>query len=158
LTKIVVRTGKETDASEILGVHRSSILGLGLNAYTQEECASWAAGLTLEGYVKAMTEGGESYLVALHGDQLVGFCSFKANEVIGLYVSPTISGCGVGTRLLGAAEVSMRSKGETRFKLTAALSALEFYMANDYRILSRKPWKTRGGREILVCDMLKEEL
>lgn len=158
MSNFVVRAGKDSDADEILAVHRRSILGIGTNAYTQKECISWATGLTCEGYVRAMTTGGEDYLVALENNALLGFCSFRDNEIMGLYVSPEASRRGVGRQLLKNAEASITNNGKKSIKLTAALSALDFYKANDYQILNRKLWKTRGGREIQVCNMFKETL
>ena len=155
IARFKIRPAEKSDAKALLAVHRRSILELGVSAYAREECESWAAGLTSEGYVEAMTTGGEDYLVALSGTELVGFCSFKHDEVMGLFVVTEASGVGLGTRLLEHAETVMRNRGEVSFRLTAALSALPFYQRRGYCVRQRKPWKTRGGREIEVCDMQK---
>ncbi len=150
-----LRAATVADAEAILGVHRHSILELGLSAYTAEECESWAAGLVAERYVEVMTTGGESFLVVEDAAGLCGFCSFKKGEICGLYVHPRAAGKGVGTMLLSRAEEVIRVDPPEAIRLGAALSALPFYRTRGYRILKRKKWKTRGGLEIEVCDMEK---
>ena len=78
-----LRSGVPADAGDIWALHRRSILQIGLSEYTKEECESWAYGLTPKGYVNAMTTGGETYSVVEVDGVICGFCSFKANEVMG---------------------------------------------------------------------------
>ena len=99
--------------------------------------------------------GGESFLVAEDAIDLIGFCSFKGNEVIGLYVAPRVALKGFGSALLAQAEAVIVAGGATEVRLVAALSSLAFYRKRGYREVRRKPWKTRGGLVIEVWDMLK---
>ncbi len=151
-----LRVAAEADAQAILNVHRRSILELGTSAYTAAECESWAAGLVPERYVEVMTSGGESFLVAEDAAGVCGFCSFKNDEVCGLYVDPRAAGKGVGSMLLARAEAVIRTDPPEAIRIGAALSALPFYLARGYRITRRKKWKTRGGLEIEICDMEKQ--
>lgn len=103
-----------------------------------------------------MTTGGESYLVIEDASKLLGFCSFKDNEIIGLYVDPTASRSGIGSKLLAAAENAIVNGRHKTIILNAALSAVQFYQFRDYEILRKRPWKTRGGLEIFICEMKKD--
>ena len=64
--------------------------------------------LTDRGYVEAMVLGDEAFIVAedteTASDGVVGFCSWAADEVKGLYVAPGWARAGVGSALLRLAE------------------------------------------------------
>ncbi len=152
-----IRSAETADADAILDVHRRSILEIGPAAYSATECESWAAGLVAEGYVDAMTVGGEVYLVAEDVTGVCGFCSFRHDEVIGLYVHPRAVRMGVGSMLLGHAERLIGETDVEKIRISAALCALPFYQARGYHIVQRKMWTTRGGVEIAVCDMEKHQ-
>lgn len=151
----IIRTGNLNDVETIFDLHRRSILGLGRTSYTEAECKSWSAGLTPSQYENAMTHGGESYLVAEIEKTLVGFCSYKENEIIGLYVAPATSRRGVGTLLIRSAEADMATDPPVTITLNAALSASAFYRFHGYEETSARKWETRGGLEIDVCEMRK---
>ena len=153
MTSFHLRGGTTDDADAIFRVHRSSILTLGRTAYRPEECESWAVGLSPKKYIDAMTVGGETYFVIEMQGEVVGFCSFKGDEVIGLYVDPSSSRRGVGSLLLSAVEKEIFTARISTIRLNAALSALKFYQEQGFSEVGRKQWKTRGGVEIVVCAM-----
>jgi putative acetyltransferase len=155
-TAMQFRSGTPDDAAEIMRVHRTAILSLGLATYGLAEVESWATGLVPEGYVKAMTEGGETFIVAAAADDgLAGFRSFKDDEVKGLYVAPACARRGVGGALLRQAEAAIAAAGHRRIRLDAALSGQAFYERHGYRVTERHSRKTRGGLVIPVVDMEK---
>lgn len=118
--------------------------------------SSWATGLVPERYVEAMNEGGETFIVAVAADgDLAGFCSFKDDSVIGLYVAPTAAWRGVGSTLLRQAEAAIAAAGHRRIRPDAALSGQAFYERHGYRVTERHGRKTRGGLVIPVVDMEK---
>ena len=150
-----LRFGNQDDVDEILDIHHASILALGRSAYTEQECDSWASSLSPSAYHDAMTSGGETFLVTELDRKLVGFCSFKVDEIVGLYVAPAENRKGLGSQLLCEAEALIARSGGDTLTVTAAMSALEFYQSHSYQIRSFLPWKTRGGLEIQVCQMEK---
>jgi len=156
-TAMRFRRGAPDDASAILRVHRHSILSLGRETYDLAEVESWAAGLVPEGYVKAMTDGGETFIVAVAADgALAGFCSFKDDEVKGLYVAPEWVRRGVGSALLQQAEAAIAACGHGRIGIGAALSGQAFYERHGYGVVERHGWKTRGGLVITALAMEKK--
>jgi len=153
-TAIGIRRGTPDDALAILRIHRHSILSLGIAAYGLAEVESWAAGLVPERYVEAMNEGGETFIVAVAADgDVAGFCSFREDEVKGLYVAPTAARRGVGSALLRQAEAAIAAAGHGR--IGAALSGQAFYERRGYRVVERRGWKTRGGLVIAALAMEK---
>lgn len=154
LTGLRIRAGTAADGPALLAVHRASILGLGRPALTQAQCESWAHGLSASGYASSMAEG-ERFLVAHCDDDLVAFCSYRPNEIEGLFVHPDHARQGAGAALLLKAETELRSGGATEIDLRAALPAVPFYQAQGYVILRTEDWLTRGGEHITACDMVK---
>ena len=53
---LTFRTAKPEGAALILAIHHASILKLGLDGYSPEECASWAFGKKASDFVAAMEE------------------------------------------------------------------------------------------------------
>lgn len=138
----------------MLEVHRAAILELGRSTYTLEECHSWAHGLALHGYKSAMA-GGEHFIVAVSDSEVIGFCSFESNEILGLFIAPANARLGVATQLLRQAEEQILANGAEEIFLDAALSAEEFYIASGYIKFQSGPWLTRGGRELISVRMSK---
>jgi len=153
---IVIRSGAPGDAEAILRLHRASILGLGAEHYSLAEVESWAFGLVPEGYVAAMTEGGETFIVAAAADgRLAGFCSFREDEVKGLYVAPDRARRGVGSALLRHAEAAIAASGCRRIRIGASLSGQAFYERHGYRVTDRHGWTSRGGLVMAALAMEK---
>jgi putative acetyltransferase len=154
MKEIKFRSGYPSDAHKLLDIHRKSIINLGREAYTCEECESWAHGLVLKGYRSAMDRG-ERFIIAVSGDEIVGFSSYVHNEIVGLFVDPEKARQGIGTQLLNKVEDDIYSEHSTLIFLDAALSAVPFYKAHGYVELRSEPWKTRGGKELLSIRMSK---
>ena len=152
----IIRAATPADGEAIMAVHRASILGLGIAAYAAEEVESWAAGLKPEGYGWAMTEGGEAMEVAEDSrGRIVAFCSWKADEVCGLYVHPDAARRGLGGAMLARAEAAIAACGHRAIRVGASLSGRPFYERHGYRVTRHKDWKTRGGLVIAALDMEK---
>ena len=145
-TAMQLRRATPADAAAILRVHRDSILTLGIQTYSLAEVESWAVGLVAERYVEAMSVGGETFFIAVAFDgNLAGFCSFKDDEVKGLYVAPNWARRGVGSALLRQAEATISAGGHRLIRMVASLSGQAFYEHHGYRVLERREWKSRGG-------------
>jgi putative acetyltransferase len=144
------------DAAEIVRVHRASILVLGRESYSLAEVESWAAGLVPERYVEAMSAGGETFIVTVAPDgALAGFCSFKDDEVKGLYVAPDWARRPVGSALLRQAEATIASGGHRLIRIVASLSGQAFYEHHRYRVVERRDWTSRGGLVTVALAMEK---
>ncbi len=151
-----VRAATPEDAAAIRDVHVGAILGLGRNHYTRAELESWAAGLTPQGYARAMDEGGESMEVAQDAaGRIVAFCARKGDEVMAVYVHPDAARRGLGSLLLGRAEAAIAAEGHRIIRIGASLSGRPLYEACGYRVVKEVGWETRGGLVIAACDMEK---
>jgi putative acetyltransferase len=154
--QIALRAGSPADGTAIRDLHEASIRAFGISAYTAEEVESWIGVLEPHRYGEAMTRGGEIFVVAEDaGSALAGFCSYKGDEIIGLYVAPGRGRQGIGSALLAAAEAAITASGHSRIRIGASLSGRAFYEAKGYRVVGDRIWKSRGGLDMAVLDMEK---
>lgn len=151
-----IRAGTPADGAAILDLHRRSILRLGRAAYSKAEVESWAHGLSAKGYARAMGEKGESFLLGVDAaGRVIGFCSFKNDQVCGLYVDPSCARSGIGRILLRRAEAAIAAAGHTAIRVQASLTGRPFYEAQGYCVVEEHDWTTRGGLDIAVAEMEK---
>lgn len=86
---INLRRGTPEDGEALRDLHEASIRAFGISTYTAAEVESWVGVMGPHRYGEAMTKNGEIFVVAEDADgALAGFCSYKADEVMGLYVAP----------------------------------------------------------------------
>jgi len=155
---LIIRAGTPGDAAFIQQIREESIRGLGPRCYSRAEVESWASGLTLGGYVRAMNQDGERFLLAepeTAGGRLASFCSFAGDRIIGLYTHPHWAGRGVAGALLARAEAAITADGHELIGITATLVGRAFYEKHGYRILQARDARTRGGLVVAVLEMEK---
>lgn len=153
---LTLRAGTPADGQVLRDLHEASIRAFGISAYTAEEVESWVGVMEPHRYGEAMTKNGEIFVVAEDADgALAGFCSYKVDEVVGLYVAPAYGRLGVGSALLAAAEAAIVAKGYKSIRIGASLSGRAFYEARGYRVVAEKIWKSRGGLDMAALDMEK---
>src|SRR5262249_15459857 len=144
------------DAAFIQRVHEASIRGAPAGVYSRAELESWAVGLHVDRYIWAMNFPDERYFVSEgEGGNLAGFCSWRPQQVIGLYIHPAWTGKGVASALMDCAEDAIIAAGASRIDLAASAIARPFYEKRGYRLIRRRDWKTRGGLMLEAFDMEK---
>lgn len=156
---LIIRAGTPGDAGFIQRLHEDSIRGLGPAFYSRAEVESWASSLRIGMYVRAMTQGGESFLLAEPaanaGGRLAGFCSFTRDEIEGLYVHPDWVRRGVASTLLLRAEAAIIAAGGRSVRVNASLLGQPLYEKHGYRLLGSRQHRTRMGLVVLVREMEK---
>lgn len=161
LPRYRLRAGKPSDAPALFAVHDRAVRVLGRRAYNDSQVESWAHGGGPEHYVEAMLDERETFVVATAAvamgrcREIVGFCSYKENEVRALYVAPDWSRLGLGTALLKRAEAEIAAKGFGKVTIGASLVGLPFYETHGYVVLRHRHWRTRGGLMIPAAEMEK---
>lgn len=151
-----LRLGKPSDAPGLFAVHERAVLKLAQGVYSKSQVESWVHGNSPERYVEAMRDDGERFLVTTARSQgIVGFCSYKDEEVRSLYIDPDWSRLGMGTALLQRAEMEIAAAGHGKVIIGASLVGLPFYESRGYRVIRHRHWRTRGGLLIPAADMEK---
>jgi putative acetyltransferase len=153
MAAFTVRPATLADAEALCALHKASVRALCLGAYTAAEIEAWLREREPQGFRHAMTDGGETMLVAEHDGAVVGFASIKGTVLFGLYVDPA-KGRGAGRMLLAAAEDEVRRRGASVLSLQATLNAVPFYRQHGFMRQERSTVR-RGGRDLAVLDMTK---
>jgi putative acetyltransferase len=131
---MITRRATVDDAKAICDLHIRSIRVLCADDYTADQIEAWAGRKKPELYSRAMTEGGETMLVAIDEQgRIVGFAAFNEAEIYGLYVAPEAVRRGVGSQLLDATEAAMRLNGVREVSFRSTLTAVTFYQAHGYQ-------------------------
>lgn len=83
------------------------------------------------------------YLVACVDGGVAGMASVADNQVTKLYVDPARHGQGIGSRLLAAAEVTIRQAGHDRMLLGTTQGTVPFYESRGMTVAGRR--RPRAG-------------
>ncbi|MBL6617795.1 MAG: GNAT family N-acetyltransferase [Reyranella sp.] len=153
MADFTIRPATLADAEALCGLHKAAVRKLCVGAYAADEIEAWLREREPAGFRHAMTEGGETMLVAERDGAVAGFASIKEAVLFGLYVDPA-TGRGAGQVLLHAAEEEVRRRGATVLSLQATLNAVPFYRKHGYMRQDRSSVR-RGGRDLAVLDMIK---
>ena len=138
-----VRDAKPVDAEAVRTVHYASIVGLGPEAYDQQQVKAWASGCGTADYTAAIEADVLDYVVAEREGVIVGFGSLKwevpddyeadvGAEVTAVYVLPSVAREGIGTEIYAELEQRARVQGVRILGLSASLPAVPFYEARGY--------------------------
>ena len=156
----VLRRATPSDADAIAAAHVDSIRAIGPDFYPQHVVDAWAAGLTRDLYVRAMTDG-EAFFVAVDpgDDQVVlGFSTHRTEpdeHRTAVYVRGSAARRGVGSALFHAAEADVRASGGTSITISASLAAVDFYTATGFAETGRGEHRLRNGVMMACVFMCK---
>ena len=148
-----LRSGRLGEAGAVARVMRAAVRGQ-RGRYPAALLEAWG-GLPALYHRWAMSAGGERYLVAERGGEVVGYAAWRGAEVTALFVRPDAAGRGIGARLLARAEAAARRGGASRLVAVAAREAVAFYAAHGWRA-GRPEWTPLpGGGELPAVKMVK---
>jgi len=142
-----IRPARLDDAAALARVMRAAIRGLARGAYPPRLLAAWAR-LPPVYHRWAMTAGGETLLVAVRGDRVVGYVGVRGAEVTALFVYPGVARRGIAARLLGRVEREAARRGVRRVTVRAARSGEAFYAARGYLPVRRISVPLPGGASL----------
>ena len=131
-----IRMAGMQDVDEILKLHESALRIINSDRYTLKQVAALAYALNAVELEDDILAGSYAVCADRHGC-LLGFASFSANRITGVFVRPDRLRMGIGSRLLRyVEEMAHRPPGEG-IQVAAALGAEGFYMANGYEVTGR---------------------
>ena len=114
-----------------------------LGRYTHEQIMAWMDGRTPEGYIPA-SEAGERFLVAEMNASVVGYTSWKDDELLSRFVHPDCQSQGVGSGLIEACLADAECMGSAITKVKAVLGAEAFYAKHGFTSECRGSTEKRG--------------
>ncbi len=151
-----IRLFRNEDGEALADLHRRAIIASGNTSYTGPELESWAGQLTADGYANAVANGEIIAVATNETGKPVGFCSWDAARIKGMYVDPDRQGEGIGAALLAHGENALRERGITRSEIVSSLPGRGFYEAHGYAPVHTDEHKTRGGLVLPVVVLAKE--
>jgi GNAT superfamily N-acetyltransferase len=137
----VVRRMAVEDASTVRYVHERAFKAQTAHLLTEQEVASFLLQVRSASYIETLMNT-QAYVAVVNG-QVVGTATWTAGDDSGaaarigaVFVDPLFAGCGLGKRLMFAAETSARDAGYQRFSVRATANAVPFFLACGYDIAS----------------------
>lgn len=157
-----IRPGVESDAAALSRVHFAAVRGTAAASYPPPIIEGWAPPpdeARQEQFRRAIAGGDESFVVAEHAGDVVGFGSIvvSVHELRSVYVHPTAGRRGVGGAIVGELERVAVSSGIPALDVTASLNAEAFYVQRGYQVLERTIHRSRSGLE-MACVKMKKSL
>jgi GNAT superfamily N-acetyltransferase len=138
-------------------VHRSAIRDAASTHYTSEQVEAWAGRLSPASYGEPIAN--KILFVAVDTGQICGFSQLdpKSSVVEAVYVLPTHSRRGLGSRLLSALESIAQASGLTQLTLDASLNSVPFYEQAGYKRVRSVDHELKPGVSI-PCVLMRKEL
>lgn len=125
-----IRKAKLSDAQRISYLIRKNADKVLALDYSKVQLIAWKNSNTLKAIANQLKQ--REIFCAFENDRLVGTIGLRENEVLGLYVSYSRRGKGIGKKLLNHLEEYAKKNGITALKLTSTPSANTFYQRNGY--------------------------
>jgi N-acetylglutamate synthase-like GNAT family acetyltransferase len=116
---------------------------------------AWLHGRTPEKYVHAADEGGETFWIAATADgPVIGFASWRRDELVSLFVDPVHHGRGVGHALFEACEKDAAENDHALLRLVATLNATSYYEALGFSAI-RETYRVKRKTRIPHIEMMR---
>jgi putative acetyltransferase len=133
---MAIRPARDEDYAAIARLRRQTIRHVNARDYPDEVIRRWSA----KESAATLRASGDVYWrwVAVQGGRIVGFCEHDLDGALSrLYVHKDHLRKGIGSRLLAAAEASLKTLGFAEVTLEATITATGFYAANGYKQIRR---------------------
>lgn len=162
-----VRTAVPGDARQICDVHLASIEGLGPQRYTADQVAAWAHDRNPDEYPIGAND--TYFVVAEEGTEVIGFGWLQPDagdyfqtevkgEITAIYVHPSVTRNGVGSRIYTALETEAIRQTVDSLGLWASLNSVPFYEAQGYDRVTDHGHEYRDGIELTLVEMVKRSI
>lgn len=125
------------DTPGLVALFRASIMELGAEDYSEDQCEAWAA-VADDATQFAATLETSLTLVATIGGRMAGFgCLAGPDTIAMLYVDPGHTRLGVATLLLDALSRLATARGAMVLKVEASDTARDFFMVRGFTPMVR---------------------
>ena len=131
-----IRRARDADYEEIADLRQCTIRRVNSRDYPEDVIDSWSSMVDADDFRESANQC--KRWVALENDKVVGFCEHSfACEISRVYVHKDHLRRGVGSRLLKAAEDSLREQGCLQICVESTVTAKEFYEVHGYEVIER---------------------
>lgn len=148
-----IRLAQDKDYAGIARLHRATVRSVNAKDYPQDIIEIWSMRSSAQRF-----RGNEDRCkrwVAVEGDKVIGFVDHSLDgELWGLYVHKDYIGEGIGSRLLGIAEDSIKKAGRKEIILKSTITARGFYQKHGYEVV-KKFLHPMGDKKLEIYLMKK---
>lgn len=131
-----IRLARDEDYAAIARLHRQTIRQVNAKDYSPAQIRAWSARPSAKRLRKSAAEY-KRWVATVNG-KVVGYADHDyEGNFAGLYMHKDYMGQGIGSRLLKTTEDSMKKMGFKTSKLTATITAKEFYKKQGYKVLAK---------------------
>lgn len=149
-TNITLRQAQSTDARHLHELHTAAVRTLCAQHYPAEILDGWLLNRTPDGYLVPIDRG--AIFVAQSDSTVLGFGEAAPGVVVAIYVHPSMTRQGIGTRLLRHALERARQANSGPVTVESTLNATAFYARSGFREIRRSTLK-RNHVEVPVVVM-----
>jgi N-acetylglutamate synthase-like GNAT family acetyltransferase len=130
---LTIRPASENDCEAIHEVHLHAVRGLPARDKGREGIEAWLRTRTADAHAQEMAK--ELYIVAEHGDRIVGWAALNIPdaEISNVFVDPASQRQGVGKAMLEHLEALAAQSDLQAVSLKATGTAIAFYLGTGYR-------------------------
>lgn len=145
---ITLRDATPDDLDAVMGIYHEAVHGLTGEHYDDGQRAAWAPErLRSDAEHWAKRLGGLEILLGVRDEEPAGFCAFtRDGHVDLLFTHPAHARCGVGRRLLEAAEDRMRRAGTLVARTGASRISRPLFEKLGYVAVDEAVTEVRGAR------------
>lgn len=135
MKRVSIRPYRRTDSQALAGVYRDAIVGLGADAYSQRQLATWAAyAQDFDAFAGKLRQG--LTLVSLQGSVIAGFAQLEpVDHIAMLFTATPFARCGHASKLCDAIEAHAAGKGIEVMRTEASHVAKPFFLGRGYRVV-----------------------
>mgnify|MGYP000356537811 CR=1 FL=1 len=141
-----LRTYTDQDAEQIAFLLRESVTELAGAFYTAEQVAVWAKSLPNAERIRKINETDRSTYVASDANNAIqGFIDLEPDGHIDyLYVSPSMAGKGLASKLYDLVEMHASELGVDRLYTEASEHACRFFRKKNFVLVERRDFEIDG--------------
>lgn len=127
---MIIRQANLNDAQRISYLIQKNTENVKKNNYSKKQIETWKAANSPSAIKDKLKD--RVIFCAFENDKLIGTIGLQGNEVVGLYVSYSKIGKGVGNKLLSHLENYAKKNQIKTLELTSTPSATSFYQRNGF--------------------------
>jgi putative acetyltransferase len=157
--KFQIRGATAADVIQIAAAHLDSIRTIGSQYYSPEIVNDWCAEIKGDLYLNAMEQGEVFFVAVADNNEVLGFSSHRIDDGIhgvSVYVRGRAARHGIGSALFRAAEKAAMQANAESIHLDASLAAVNFYIVNGFKEISRGQHQLSSGRTMSCVYMRKD--
>lgn len=153
-----IRRARHEDAARIIEAHRRSIREICSRDYAPEQIEAWAGRNFQEDRWQKTMDHDLVWVVADEKGNVHGFGHLRLPqdpqaEIMGLYLTPDVTGKGFGKELVRLMLKECRQRNFRRIHLSATLTARSFYQSVGFESVGEPSFIQMGGVKIDCISM-----